>query len=122
MHVGSNISCLNPFSLANRSNLAARLDEVSRKVWVRDWIRNRDRCGAYHQLMQELSLDVSSYCNFIRMNTTTFEELLGKVAPLITRRDTVMRQAIPPGERLALTLRFMSFRPMCVGSRSIQLL
>ena len=33
---------------------------------------------------------------------------LHKVAPLITRCDTVMRQAIPPGERLALTLRFIA--------------
>ena len=53
-------------------------------------------------------MDVSSYCNFLRMSAHNFEELLGKVAPLITRQDTVMRQAIPAGERLALTLRFMA--------------
>ena len=40
------------------------------------------------------------------MNAATFEEWLGKVAPLITRQDTLIRRAIPAGERLALTLRF----------------
>uniref|UniRef100_A0A1X7U532 Transposase Helix-turn-helix domain-containing protein n=1 Tax=Amphimedon queenslandica TaxID=400682 RepID=A0A1X7U532_AMPQE len=30
------------------------------------------------------------------------------VSPLIKRQDTVMRQAISPGERLAVTLRFLA--------------
>ena len=79
-----------------------------RSVWVREWIRKRDQYGAYHHLMQELTLDASSYCNFVRMNATTFEELLTKVAPLIVRQNTLMRKAIAPGERLALTLRFLA--------------
>ena len=53
-------------------------------------------------------MDVSSYCNFLRMSASTFEELLNKVAPLITHQDTVMRQATPAGERLALTLQFIA--------------
>ena len=85
-----------------------RKNRRKRKVWVREWIKNRDRHGAYHQLMQELALDTTSYCNFVRMNATTFEELLGRVAPLIGRKDTVMRKAISPGERLALTLCFLA--------------
>ena len=27
-----------------------------RTVWVREWVRNRQRYGAYHQLVQELRL------------------------------------------------------------------
>ena len=60
-----------------------------RKVWMKGWIKNR-KFGAYNQLMKELTMDVSSYCNFLRMSAHTFEELLHKVAPLITRCDTVM--------------------------------
>jgi hypothetical protein len=37
------------------------------------------------------------------MDQTTFEELLTLVSPLIKRQDTVMREAISPAERLALT-------------------
>ena len=77
----------------------------NRKVWVRDWIRDRPKQGAYHQLLQELRLsDARSYRNFLRMDQATFDELLSKVGPLITYKDTFMRKAISPGERLALTL------------------
>eukprot|EP00731_Ephydatia_muelleri_P013973 Em0007g1283a len=83
-----------------------------RSIWVREWIRRRHKYGAYHHLMRELervqAMDVSSYLNFVRMNASTFETLLTKVAPLIARKDTNMRDAIPPGECLAVTLRFLA--------------
>ena len=65
--------------------------------------------GAYHQLLQELRVnDAMNYRNFLRMDAATFDELLHLVTPLIRCQDTVMRQAIPPGERLALTLRYLA--------------
>ena len=80
-----------------------------RRVWVRDWIRNRQSFGAFHQLVQELRMaDTSTYRNFLRMDVSAFDELLGLLGPLITYQDTNMRQAISPGERLALTLRFLA--------------
>lgn len=42
------------------------------------------------------------------MDTATFEELLHKVAPLITKQDTHLRKSIPPAERLSLTLRHLA--------------
>ncbi|KAH9377754.1 hypothetical protein HPB48_014399 [Haemaphysalis longicornis] len=42
------------------------------------------------------------------MYTATFEDLLQRVAPLITKRDTPFRQAIVSGERLAITLRYLA--------------
>ena len=80
----------------------------SRKVWMKEWLKNQEQFGAYHQLKKKLNFDTSSYCNFLRMNASTFEELLGKVAPLFTHQDTIMPQTIPAGERLALTLRFIA--------------
>ena len=81
----------------------------NRKVWIRDWIKDRPKKGVYHQLVQELRLsDINSYRNFLRMDAATFDELLSKVGPLITYQDTIMRKAISPGERLALTLRFLA--------------
>ena len=70
---------------------------------------HRESYGAYHQLLQELQLmDTSSYRNFLRMDSSSFEELLSKIAPKITYENTIMRDAIPPGERLAVTLRYLS--------------
>ena len=87
----------------------ARRRRRNRTVWVRDWIRSRPRHGAFHSLVQELRLgDEAALKNFLRMNSATFEELLGIVGPHITYQDTHLRQAIPAGERLALTLRFLA--------------
>ncbi|XP_064639343.1 uncharacterized protein LOC135494929 [Lineus longissimus] len=59
--------------------------------------------------MDELRLeDPASYRNYLRMDEQTFNELLVKMSPLITKADTNMREAISPGERLALTLRFLA--------------
>ena len=81
----------------------------NRPIWTREWILNRESHGAYNQLLKELQLlDTSSYKNFVRMDAATFEELLCMVAPKITYKDTVMRQAVSPGERLAVTLRFLA--------------
>ena len=81
----------------------------NRRIWTRKWILNRERQGAFNQLMQEIRiLDTSSYRNFVRMTASTFEELLSSIAPRIKFQDTVMRKAICPAERLAVTLRFLA--------------
>ena len=80
-----------------------------RTVWVREWVKNRETYGVYHHLLQELSLgDAATYRNFMRMDCTTFQTLLNLVGPRITFKDTHLRRAIPAGERLALTLRFLT--------------
>ena len=77
---------------------------------MRKWILNRERQGAaFNQLMQEIpTLDTSSYRNFMRMTASTFEELLSSIPPCIKFQDKVMRKAICPAERLAVTLRFLA--------------
>ena len=78
-------------------------------MWIREWIKNRPQFGAYYQLVQELQLtDTGTYRHFLRMDMSTFDELLQLVEPYITYQDTNMRQAISVGERLALTLRFLA--------------
>ncbi len=81
----------------------------NRKVWTREWIRKRDRHGAYHQLLQELKLcDRNAYKNFLRIDEAIFETILELVSPIISRQDTHLRQSISAGERLAVTLRFLA--------------
>ena len=80
-----------------------------RTIWTREWLKKRTSFGAYYTLMAELrNLDVSSYRKFIRMDATSFKELLRLVAPLITHQENHMRNTIPPGERLAVTLRYLA--------------
>ena len=40
--------------------------------------------------------DTSTYRNFLRMDVSAFDELLGLLGPLITYQDTNMQQAISP--------------------------
>ena len=42
------------------------------------------------------------------MDAASYDELLDMVRPLIQKEDTIMREAIPPNERLSITLRFLA--------------
>ena len=59
--------------------------------------------------MNELALEGPEACGvFGRMDQATFDRLLGLVTPIIRRKDTRFREAIPAGERLAVTLMFLA--------------
>ncbi|KAL1276371.1 hypothetical protein QQF64_035994 [Cirrhinus molitorella] len=59
--------------------------------------RKRQQRGEYHGLVWELRLD-----------GVLFDELQGRVGPLITRADSVMRKAIGHAQRLAICLRYLA--------------
>lgn len=46
--------------------------------------------------------------NFTRITAEDFEKLINLVGPMIERKDTKLRTAIPVEDRLALTLRFLA--------------
>ena len=50
----------------------------------------------------------SDYKNYYRMNEQLFIEMLIKITPHLTRKNTVMRDTLWVEERLALTLRFLA--------------
>ena len=86
-----------------------RAKERRKREWVKDWVSKRVELGAYHSLFQEFQQsDIRQLRNFLRMDMDSFLELLVRVEPKIRKEDTNMRLAIPPGERLALTLRFLA--------------
>ena len=80
-----------------------------RRIWVKPWIQERDRLGAYNALICEFTLhEREDYRRFMRMNTETFHELLEKIRPYITKKETHLRKPISPEEKLAVTLRFLA--------------
>ena len=101
-------------SVLRRRRRRKRLRKTRRTCWTRQWIKRRQKLGAFHALVRELSdEDPKGFKNFLRMDQLSFAELDRLVSPLIKRRDTIMREAISPSERLALTLRFLaSGRPI----------
>lgn len=86
-----------------------RRERKQKKCWVRDWVSRREERGCYLSLMKELETeDPGAYRNFLRMTKDDIDYLLNLVAPLITKVDTVMRKAIPAGEKLSLTLLYLA--------------
>ena len=80
-----------------------------RVVWTRSWIRRREERGAYHQLIRELAVeDTPAFARYFRMDKEKFNDLVGRISIHIQRQDTIMRAAISPGERLAVTSRYLA--------------
>ncbi|GBP62751.1 hypothetical protein EVAR_51703_1 [Eumeta japonica] len=70
--------------------------------------RNRTR-QTMNNLLSDLVAEPSvEFDNFVRMSSSDFEYILQKISPIIAKKDTHWREAIPPNIRLALTLRFLA--------------
>jgi hypothetical protein len=80
-----------------------------RQFWVRPWIERRAFYGNYENLIQELERESrGDFTNYMRMEPNMFHELLLRVAPRLTKRDTNYRRSLEPGLKLAITLRYMA--------------
>ncbi|CAH1957432.1 unnamed protein product [Acanthoscelides obtectus] len=76
--------------------------------WMTTIHRNRTITGM-ERLLSELTAESGiEFPGFLRMSTSDFEILLQKLAPLITKKDTKFRKAIPAKVRLAITLRYLA--------------
>ncbi|GBN41189.1 hypothetical protein AVEN_170152-1 [Araneus ventricosus] len=83
--------------------------KTKRKVWARKWLLRRKQKGCYEIVMKELALeDAEGYRRWLCMDTATFEFLLTMVTPYISGKDTNMWKTITPGEKLAVTLRYLA--------------
>ncbi|KZC07945.1 Putative nuclease HARBI1, partial [Dufourea novaeangliae] len=52
--------------------------------------------------------DPRSFTNYVRMEESDLNDLLLLIAPLIQKKDTIMREAISPRDRLSVTLRYLA--------------
>ncbi|KAK9879615.1 hypothetical protein WA026_006679 [Henosepilachna vigintioctopunctata] len=78
-----------------------------RSVWCKDWLRKRE-LFSHVNLLNELRTSPKDWHKYLRMNEETYLILLGKVAPLIEKKDTVLIRSISAHERLTATLRFLA--------------
>ena len=88
--------------------LALDSDEKPRRKWSKDWFLKRREYGHVNLLRELRANEPDDFRNFLRMDAPSFDELLGLVAPLIRKEDTVMRSSISPSERLSITLRYLA--------------
>ena len=80
-----------------------------RAVWVKSWLAERDDKGAYNNILAELQLhDRENYRRFLRMDSTTFGELVKLVTPSLEKKCTRLRIPLSVEEKLAITLRYLA--------------
>lgn len=80
-----------------------------RRWWVRPWISRRPEMGIYNNLLRELRAeDPASFINYLRMPPEMFDELLARLGPRLTKKETNWRKPLDPGLKLALTLRHLA--------------
>ncbi|CAH1990330.1 unnamed protein product [Acanthoscelides obtectus] len=78
------------------------------RVWMKEWLKKRS-LFSHANLLKELQVSSPlDYKNYLRMNSTTFGELLALVTPYIQKKDTILREAISPKQRLFATLRYLA--------------
>lgn len=75
-----------------------------KQYWVAPIFHNRSNYGFFHTSLQQLHLEDIRFQNYFRMSATQLEDLLSIVGPRLQKQD-VIREAITPSERLAVTLR-----------------
>ncbi|KAK3924300.1 Protein ANTAGONIST OF LIKE HETEROCHROMATIN PROTEIN 1 [Frankliniella fusca] len=100
------------FSLYKEKNQQVRQILICHAMKTRRWhvrpmLQDREISGAWYSLVPVLAQhDKDEYFNFMRMTPDSFEWLLGKVSPFLTKSSK--RKSISPGERLAVTLRYLA--------------
>ena len=88
---------------------AAHARRRRRRLWVANWLQERQQQGAWQNLIPTLArTDPMQYKNTLRMDEAMFEEILERLRPHITRETMNWHQPIEPGLRLAITLRFLA--------------
>lgn len=76
-----------------------------RTVWCREWLTRRSIHGDYDQLLKELHReDPKGYKNFVRIEPGLFAEMVERISPRLTKKETRMRKPLPVGLKLAVTL------------------
>ncbi|XP_069585020.1 uncharacterized protein [Ranitomeya imitator] len=92
----------------DEARMQERRSKRKRRMWTREWLQKRSDLS-HMQLVRELQdNNPHDFRNYLRMSEESFKHLLERITPLIQRKDTVMRAAIPADERLAVTLRFLA--------------
>ena len=83
-----------------------------RQLWVRPWLieERRQHLGQFSSLLDtHLRLeDPVAFQNYTRLTPQIFDEVLQKVTPAIKGEVTSFRQPLPPGLKLAVTLRHLA--------------
>lgn len=79
--------------------------QKQRRYWVHPMNNNREHDMRFQLFYANLKKYPEKFFNYYRMSVSSFEELLEKVRPNLTKETTHLRNPITPEEKLTVTLR-----------------
>ncbi|XP_016662197.1 uncharacterized protein LOC107884489 [Acyrthosiphon pisum] len=79
-----------------------------RKYWVHPINSDREESNKFNIFYENIRCYSEKFFEYYRMSISSFDELLEKIRPFITKQNTTFRNVISPEERLTITLRFLS--------------
>jgi hypothetical protein len=72
-----------------------------KRRWMKECLKKRNEY-THENLLKDLRLsEPSDFQNFLRLDATSFDDLLKMIMPRIEKTNTTMRDAIPPSQRLS---------------------
>ncbi|KAM4038469.1 LOW QUALITY PROTEIN: putative nuclease HARBI1 [Anomaloglossus baeobatrachus] len=95
-------------SALQEANDGGLTNERHGRIWARQWLLQRERYTHMHLVRDLQENNPKDFHNYLRMSEESFNLLHQRVAPYITRKNTVMRAAVPSADRLSVTLRFLA--------------
>ncbi|XP_025199177.1 uncharacterized protein LOC112599899 [Melanaphis sacchari] len=78
---------------------------TNRRYWVHPLNLKRPREGQFQVTFMMLRSHSDEFKNYYRMSISSFDELLSRVKHRLQKENTILRNSIPPEERLSVTLR-----------------
>lgn len=81
-----------------------RLRKKRKQYWRHPYIERNINCRLF-VAAKELSQDDAKFQCMYRMTKKTYQKLLNRIAPAITKQNTRFRECISADERLLITLR-----------------
>ncbi|KAJ8940778.1 hypothetical protein NQ314_010588 [Rhamnusium bicolor] len=79
-----------------------------KRLWVRNWIARKNIYGGSKLIRELRTEDPAEFQSTLRMTTENFGALLNLVSDMITKSDTIMRQALPVRLKLEITLTYLT--------------
>jgi hypothetical protein len=87
--------------------LAVCFKKKKKHRWM-EWLTKRYKY-THENLLRDLRVsEPSDFQNFLQLDTTSFDELLKMITPQTEKRNTTMHNAIPPSQRLSITLCYLA--------------
>ncbi|KAL4143224.1 hypothetical protein QTP88_005581 [Uroleucon formosanum] len=88
--------------------IAEEEEKREKRLWVHNINLKREEHLEFLTLFPDLLQDEANFFKYCRMSLEKCFELLNML-PQLQKQDTTFRRCIPPDERLAITLKFLSY-------------